>query len=438
MAYDGTRPRNDDFVKDSAGLIRENFEGLRAGGLVLPKPTLFGWGWPAETLGVSFDRYINQKTGDIFYKSYGGQWIRVLNLGSIYRTTAGIYIYGTRAELTGGIGEVGDLGIINDKMVQHFYIKESSGWVWKAKVPNGSEQYQDMGSLSGTKNINAANGTIVKFTVSSALTITLTANIDGGMGCTLTLLMRKGGAYKVTWPTSVAWAGGATPTFSATQTDVVTLTTINGSDWIGTVAGATAEEEKEIQYAIAIFTSSGSIKAPTWATKALISGCAGGGGGGGSGGGAGSSGGATSFGALLTLTGGGGGETTQNMGVGTGGAKGIGTAGLVPATGAVGSVSTGAGGSNPFGDGGDSFTTTGTAGKAGKGYGSGGSGGSAGSSTGYKGSGGGSGGACLMSRVAVESGKTYTITIGAGGSGGTGVYAGGAGAPGFLIIEWVA
>lgn len=185
-----------------------------------------------------------------------------------------------------------------------------------------------------------------------------------------------------------------------------------------------------------VFTESGTITAPSWATHAIVSGCAGGGGGGGSGGGLGTTGGTTSFGDLLTLTGGVGGATISGTSEGRGGAGGDGYSGLVPATGAVGSSRTGMGGGNPFGAGGASKSGVGFVGPDGIGYGSGGGGASANASNGIKGNGGGSGGACVELRVSIEPGKTYTVAIGAGGVGGSGVYVGGKGTSGLLMIRW--
>lgn len=277
MAYDKTRPRDDDFVKQSAKLIRDNFEGLRTEGIVFPKPTLYGAGAPAAALGETFDRYIDTATGNKYYKSPSG-WVRVTNLGSIYKTSAGVY-YSTGTP-DNSIGAVGDLCFGEGSLAQRIYIKEASGWVQKFLIPKGSERYQDLGSVSGTKNINATNGTLVKMTIAGTTTITLTAALESGYGCTFALLMRKGGAYTVNWPALVAWAGGTAPTFSETETDVITLTTVNGSDWVGTVAGATAEEE-DTPGDTFVFTSSGTITAPSWATHAIVSGCGGGGAGGG-------------------------------------------------------------------------------------------------------------------------------------------------------------
>lgn len=187
------------------------------------------------------------------------------------------------------------------------------------------------------------------------------------------------------------------------------------------------------------FWDSGSIIAPHWAKYAFVSGCAGGGGGGGrdADGGAG---GITSFGSLFSLGGGGGGSRVGGLNSGVAGDNGSTRAGLVPAESGYyvdrqGEVQWrgGAGGSNPFGQGGATrFSTTGNGNNPrGRGGGGGGS-----LRTQGGGGGGGSGGACIDHRIAVEGGKTYAITIGAGGVGGGGSEIGADGWPGFLIIRW--
>lgn len=181
-----------------------------------------------------------------------------------------------------------------------------------------------------------------------------------------------------------------------------------------------------------VFTESGEITAPSWATRAIISGCGGGGGGGNTYdiAGYGTDGGATSFGDLLVLGGGGGsgrGKTPIH------GLDGSGFSALVRPTTATGTR--GAGGGGPFGVGGTDSSTTGP-GVPGTGYGSGGSGGLASSAT--AGIGGAAGGACVNKAISVVGGTTYTVTIGAGGKGGgSGSRYGGNGAPGILLIRWI-
>lgn len=200
-----------------------------------------------------------------------------------------------------------------------------------------------------------------------------------------------------------------------------------------------------------VFMDSGSIIAPQWAKVAYISGCAGGGGGGGSNA-AGAAGGTTSFGSLLSLGGGGGGGgrglLQGNM---EAGANGITMIGLVPAEagryidmvkniGSTGFTAEfvyrgGAGGSGPFGQGGNPRYRVKGDGNDMQGNGRGGGGGGA-LFTGGGGGGGGAGGACADHRIRVVGGRKYTITIGAGGVGGSGAQKGGDGTKGRLIVRW--
>lgn len=84
MAYDPTRPKDDDFVKQSAGLIRENFEGLRTGGIVLAKPPLYGVGTPSAALGENGEQYIDTLNGNHYYKNSTSRWEKLLVLDGIY------------------------------------------------------------------------------------------------------------------------------------------------------------------------------------------------------------------------------------------------------------------------------------------------------------------------------------------------------------------
>lgn len=193
-----------------------------------------------------------------------------------------------------------------------------------------------------------------------------------------------------------------------------------------------------------IITASGTITAPHWATKALISGC-GGGGGGGAGHAnnniAGGTGGITSFDVLLTLGGGGGGARgAQSAGGGSGGAHGSTIVPVIGASSGAASIagSTGFGGNGPFGLGGVAKTAIGRGNNA-SGFGSGGGGGSGMNATSSCGGGGGAGGACIDYLVDIVGGKVYTITIGSAGIGGTSAYfSGGNGSSGLLMIKWVA
>lgn len=85
-------------------------------------------------------------------------------------------------------------------------------------------------ALSGTA-ITVTNGACFTKTISAATTFTF----SGATGCmTFSLILTNGGAYTVTWPSTVKWAGGSAPTLTASGIDVLTFLTPNGgTNWYG-------------------------------------------------------------------------------------------------------------------------------------------------------------------------------------------------------------
>ena len=48
--------------------------------------------------------------------------------------------------------------------------------------------------------------------------------------------LTNGGAYTITWPSSIKWSGGTAPKFTASGIDIVVLTTNDaGATWYGIV-----------------------------------------------------------------------------------------------------------------------------------------------------------------------------------------------------------
>ena len=101
-----------------------------------------------------------------------------------------------------------------------------------------TETYIALGSVSGTKAISGASANVQSMTIAANTTITLTAGASASECRVLTLIITNGGAFTVTWPASVKWAGGSAPTFSAAGVDVVTLLTVDGGvTWLGSANG---------------------------------------------------------------------------------------------------------------------------------------------------------------------------------------------------------
>jgi hypothetical protein len=82
-----------------------------------------------------------------------------------------------------------------------------------------SREY-DYGSVTGTATINWANGNVQYVTMTGATTLTFTSGI-AGMRC----LLHVAGAYTPTFPSSVRWPAGTTPTptASAGHKDIYTF-----------------------------------------------------------------------------------------------------------------------------------------------------------------------------------------------------------------------
>lgn len=96
----------------------------------------------------------------------------------------------------------------------------------------------------------AASGTaqtLPDVTTATQNDITLTGNCTltlptAGAGKSLMIVLRQGGtgSYTVTWPATVKWASGTAPTLSTAvgKADVVSLVCIDGTNWLGFLAGA--------------------------------------------------------------------------------------------------------------------------------------------------------------------------------------------------------
>ena len=104
----------------------------------------------------------------------------------------------------------------------------------------GAETLNALGSGSGTRAINLANGNVVSATLSGNTTFTF-SGATAGAACSFGLYLTQDatGSRTVTWPGSVKWSGGA-PTLStgANAVDILVFETINGgTTWFGSLVG---------------------------------------------------------------------------------------------------------------------------------------------------------------------------------------------------------
>lgn len=89
-----------------------------------------------------------------------------------------------------------------------------------------------LGSIAVNTAIDLALGGFVSATIGANLTLSFTNPPAGGTE--FTLVLTNGGAFTVTWPGTVSWAGATAPTLMASGTDVLRFTSGNGgTNWYG-------------------------------------------------------------------------------------------------------------------------------------------------------------------------------------------------------------
>lgn len=95
----------------------------------------------------------------------------------------------------------------------------------------------------GALTLNLENGNVFGVTLNQSVSaLTISNPSPTGTSCSFTLALTNsgGGAYTITWPASVRWSGGVSPTLTATngKVDILTFVTWDaGSTWYGFVAG---------------------------------------------------------------------------------------------------------------------------------------------------------------------------------------------------------
>ena len=108
-------------------------------------------------------------------------------------------------------------------------------------INGGVETVSALGSGTGTRAINLANGNVVSATLAGNTTFTF-AGATAGAACSFGLYLTQDatGGRTVTWPSSVRWSGGTEPTLStgANAIDILVFETINGgTTWFGSLVG---------------------------------------------------------------------------------------------------------------------------------------------------------------------------------------------------------
>ena len=158
-----------------------------------------------------------------------------INVGKILKTATetvkGVVELATPAEVLAGTD--------NERAVTPAGFKAGLEAFYPSDALNAPyEAVEEHGTLSANTTIDCSDGNIVTCTIGAAITFTLNPNCLTGFCRTLTLIITNGGAYVITWPASVKWAGGSAPTFTASGVDIVTLMTVDaGTTWYGSANG---------------------------------------------------------------------------------------------------------------------------------------------------------------------------------------------------------
>jgi hypothetical protein len=112
---------------------------------------------------------------------------------------------------------------------------------WSANVQDYTESLVSTSSSGTSYAMNIANGNVFRITLTGNCTLSF-SNVPGSnfVSVTVELVQDATGTRTVTWPTGTIWAGGTTPTLTATAShvDVFALVTHNnGTTWYGFTAG---------------------------------------------------------------------------------------------------------------------------------------------------------------------------------------------------------
>ena len=94
------------------------------------------------------------------------------------------------------------------------------------------------GGTGGSYAINLSNGNNFRRQFNGAATITITNPPTSPIAFGFTLVVVNAGAYAITWPASVDWAGGSAPILTGSGTDVLVFYTYDGgTTYYGFVTG---------------------------------------------------------------------------------------------------------------------------------------------------------------------------------------------------------
>lgn len=138
-------------------------------------------------------------------------------------TGTGVLVFGTNPTLTGATlaGELACADNLVTRSVLKDYAIEGSA----------------VGNTGSTETFDLTTANFFSATLDQACTFTFSNPAASGDFCGFVLALTNGGAFTITWPASVDWAGGVAPSLTASGLDILVFVTYNGgTNWNGMVA----------------------------------------------------------------------------------------------------------------------------------------------------------------------------------------------------------
>jgi len=197
--------------------------------------------------------------GDVIYVASGGgytnarptgQSVLVQNLGRVTKVHAsnggGVIMGAGRSNdvpnLTDGnvfIGNAGgtydkralvaaDISDVTASVTELNYVDGVTSSIQTQLNYSDDRSINALGSVSGTTDIDLADGTNVTATIAGATTFTISGITSGSVN-TVTLYLTNAGAYTITWPTGTTFNRNAAPTLPTTGDTIIVLETYDNA-----------------------------------------------------------------------------------------------------------------------------------------------------------------------------------------------------------------
>lgn len=107
----------------------------------------------------------------------------------------------------------------------------------RSRLDAADMKIQALGAGSGARTLDQSVANYFSATVSGATAFTFSNPPAAGFAGAFMLELTNGGAFAVSWPTSVRWSGGVAPALTTSGVDVlVFFTDDSGANWRGSVA----------------------------------------------------------------------------------------------------------------------------------------------------------------------------------------------------------